>query len=591
MSVAAIIQFLEGELARHGAEIVSVADLAALRAVEYRLVDARLADVDVSRAVAWVASLTPSADRDEFRRAFGEQAAALLDELVPSEALRRMPTSLLGGVGRMNLRAVWARATAGNDVDGRTIATALLAGEAEKASGSEDRKQLREILDIAVKEAQDAATRAALTEIRDGLVPQTGQPADNSDVQPVRPIVISVSIDVVGSTEAKRRLRDLATEEPWRAQLYKNFYTGFLLAEDRFYANLFMPGIWGHGPPLDWRSLFVVKGIGDELWLTYTVSPPEGADTEAVLQQAAVRLISAAMALTQSTVSCGGTSSDLGPNFDRKAEEQQHHDRMELPFKVSIDLVQDAIEISGQRLEYLAGRAGSYLNPPHGEADLREAAPFGATHVEILRRLNAGHFDLAGGHRLRQAYRTDYIGPDIDRFFRITKFALPGLVMVGDNLMQRLRFNVCEQLTPEIDRISLQFPADANRADNYVRTREPILRRRRSIASHEMKGVDAAYVVYHLIEVPALRGLLENATRNPFLEPTAAELPQNMRELIRPKASSGQPSGEESLWPAHRAAHAVKDRLHALAQCGFRVLLRQWRGLLEIIAGRADLKK
>ena len=143
-------------------------------------------------------------------------------------------------------------------MDGRTIATALLGGEAEKASGSEDRKQLREILDIAVKEAQDAATRAALTEIRNGLVPQTGQPADNSDVEPVRPIVISVSIDVVGSTEAKRRLRDLTTEEPWRAQLYKNFYTGFLLAEDRFYADLFMPGIWGHGPPLDWRSLFVV---------------------------------------------------------------------------------------------------------------------------------------------------------------------------------------------------------------------------------------------------------------------------------------------------------------------------------------------
>ena len=35
MSVASILQFLDGELARHGAEIVSVADLAALRAVEF----------------------------------------------------------------------------------------------------------------------------------------------------------------------------------------------------------------------------------------------------------------------------------------------------------------------------------------------------------------------------------------------------------------------------------------------------------------------------------------------------------------------------------------------------------------------------
>ena len=70
-----------------------------------------------------------------------------------------------------------------------------------------------------------------------------------------------------------------------------------------------------------------------------------------------------------------------------------------------------------------------------------------------------------------------------------------------------------------------------------IRTREPVLRRRRSIASHEMKGVDAAYAVYHLIEVPALRGLLGNATRNPFLKPTAAKLPENMRELNSSKVS------------------------------------------------------
>ncbi len=55
-----------------------------------------------------------------------------------------------------------------------------------------------------------------------------------------------------------------------------------------------------------------------------------------------------------------------------------------------------------------------------------------------------------------------------------------------------------------------------------------------------MRGVDAAYAVHHLIEVPALRGLLNEAAHNPFLKPTAAELPGNLRELVAPKTSQDQ---------------------------------------------------
>lgn len=545
MNVAAVLEYLKGELCRQGAAIISVADLAALGAIEASLSDARLVDVDAARAAAWVASLTPRADRDAFRNALGEKAAALLDALVPLCALRPEATPLIRGLGRHNLRTNWARAAAGDDADGRAIAIALLAGEEEKASAPEDRNQLREIVDIAIREARDEATRAALTKIRDRLTSSTEE-NNHTNAKTARPLLISLSIDVVGSTEAKRRLRDLAADEAWRAKLHKGFYADFLAEEDRFYTNLFAPGIWGWGPPLDWRLLFVVKGIGDELWLTYDVSPPEGVDAEAALVQAAVRLISAALALCQRTISCGGTGEDLGPGFDPKAEEEQRHDRMELPFKISIDLVEDAIEISEQRLDYLADRAGTYLAPPQDGADLRNLAPFGASHVEILRRLNAGHFELAGGHRVRQAYRTDYIGPDVDRFFRVTKFARPGLVMVGHKLMQRLSFDVQEQLTPEIKRILLLFPPNLHRPDSNVATSEPVICRWQHIAQSEMKGVDTCYAVYHLIQVPALRRLLESATRNPFLEPTVTELPRNMLDLIRPKPTPGQPTGDDA---------------------------------------------
>jgi hypothetical protein len=84
--------------------------------------------------------------------------------------------------------------------------------------------------------------------------------------------LISMSIDVAGSTEAKSRILAIAAEEGRRHQLYESFYRQFLAAEDRFYEAILRPNPALHGIMLDWRRLFVVKGIGDEIWLLYEVT-------------------------------------------------------------------------------------------------------------------------------------------------------------------------------------------------------------------------------------------------------------------------------------------------------------------------------
>ncbi len=525
MNVAAVLEFLRSELVRRSTDIISLADLASLGAVERCLFDASVADIGSARAVAWVASLTPSADREAFRQEFGDGAAVLLETLVPAGALN-VPAPR--GLGRLNLWTTWARTTSVADAERRKIATALLVGETEKITQPEEWKSFKGMLDIAIASAPDAATRATIAAIPCRVV----QPASAGSIK--HPMLISLSMDVVGSTEAKQRLRDLAANEQRRDQLYEQFYAGFLRAEGRFYAALFAPGIAGSGPPLDWHRLFVVKGIGDEVWLLYEVVPPQGIEVEPALQQAATRLISAALELTQQRVQCGGTAEDIGPGFDPEREKLQSFDWMELPLKVSIDLVEDAVEISKQRLDYLADQAALYIEPPQTAMGLQERAPFSAAHTDILRRLNAGHFELAGGHQLRQAYRTDYIGPDIDRFFRITKYAMPGMVMVGDCLLQRLRFNVQQELAPGIDRILFEFPFNLHYPNSYVATSEAVVRRRRTIAPGEMKGIKAPYIAHQLIKAPTLRAILHEVDRNPFLKLTAGALP--IGDLIAPTA-------------------------------------------------------
>lgn len=562
MDLADVLDFLNGELARHGADIISGTDLAALAAVERRLKDMGVADVDAARAVAWTASLIPGADRAAFEAAFGKSAAASLGMLVPPGVLEPIPTLGAHGMGRSNIRVAWGQATKHADADVRVIAVALFAGEAEKTSGPDDRKELHDIVDIAVKHAPDEGVRAALSGICDKLA-STGMAPVEPAADPTPTRLISMSIDLVKSTEAKRRLRDLAADDHRRNQLYAEFYANFLQEEDSFYAALFAPGIWGHGPPLDWRRLFVVKGIGDELWLTYDVTPPDGVEADTAIRQAAVRFISAAMSLTGRTMPCGGTAEDLGPHFDHEAEARQRFDHMELPFKVSLDLVEDAIEISGQRLDHFANRAGDYLSPPQADTGPSRPTAFGASHAEILRRLNAGHFELAGGHRVRQAYRTDFIGPHIDRFFRITKFALPGLVMVGQDLMDVLRFAVrkryetVQQPTPpeaaearqepEFDEIDLTFPCDPYQSDSDVAFAEPLLRKHTRLVAADLKGVGAGYAVHHLVGIPSFRSIVLRAHRNPFLEDTVATYPDALRVEIAPVASRDPSEDDDPL--------------------------------------------
>src|SRR5947209_10390778 len=93
--------------------------------------------------------------------------------------------------------------------------------------------------------------------------------------------LISISIDVAGSTEAKSRILAIAAQEGWRHQLYKDFYRQFLFAEDRFYSAILRTNPGLRGIKLDWQRLFVVKGIGDEIWLLYEVTSDDSANITA----------------------------------------------------------------------------------------------------------------------------------------------------------------------------------------------------------------------------------------------------------------------------------------------------------------------
>ena len=83
--------------------------------------------------------------------------------------------------------------------------------------------------------------------------------------------VISISMDICGSTEAKAKMRTCAGDNMGQlTEWYEHFHRQFLSSEWEFYSQLFRNGCGGSD--WDWKHAFVVKGIGDEIWLLYEVS-------------------------------------------------------------------------------------------------------------------------------------------------------------------------------------------------------------------------------------------------------------------------------------------------------------------------------
>ncbi len=271
--------------------------------------------------------------------------------------------------------------------------------------------------------------------------------------------------------------------------------------------------------------------------MTYDISgsPSNAAEAEAEIARISVRLIGAALELVRRTVSVGGLERDTGPVFDQVFEESLRFDHMELPFKVTMDLIEDAIEISDIRMDFLAPRVGSYLVANQRKRGLPPLQPgtFGADNVEILNRLNAGHFALVGGHRVRQVYRTDLIGNDVDRFFRITKEALPGCVMIGQGLYDRLTISTGGVVVPGLQWLQLCYASDPNRPAGVVTTGRTLLGKTTVIPAEDLKGIQQSYIVHHLLAPEELRQIWESANRNDLFGKTVEKLPQDLRDAIQ----------------------------------------------------------
>ena len=419
----------------------------------------------VSREAAQLAVLLPRAPVEPIRDEFGAATADIV------ELLR-----LTSPYSSIASEAVSLHNTSQDDRTRRDAAIAAFAAEAAVAC-PEHRESMVESVDFMVGRETDVERRAFLGELRAQL-----SGPDGADLQPQsrgRTRVISISMDVCGSTEAKSRMKACARDEKELTNWYEEFHRQFLWLEWRFYTALFRAASAEVG--WDWKHAFVVKGIGDEIWLLYEVTEKDYWKLRSLVS----RLLHSALSVASSLIHWTSAPDDDEDRGDSSWEAKH------LPLKFYVDIIDDAFEVSGPRGDFVTQQLPDILGAHESWS--------GEDFIELGNRLHAGSL-MGDGRRLVTAIRTDYIGWEIDRFFRATKFALPCVVTVGQSLFEEV-IDVSEDSDEGLGGTSLQtaviecpiYEIGATRFDHCFRYVK------QEIGPDDLKGVGEGYAVYRVL--------------------------------------------------------------------------------------------
>jgi hypothetical protein len=295
---------------------------------------------------------------------------------------------------------------------------------------------------------------------------------------------VSISIDLCGSTHVKQTIVGLAgSDRAARDRMYREYKRLLYSIERTFYFLVL------NDSGLDFQQLSLVKSIGDELWFAYRLDDGDSADNAnraRLLLTALLYLISHDRPLALSPTD--GESPDSAATFD-------------LPIKVYADVISDCEELNRERYEHLKEAVAAINGFSSTVIEIDQA------YLQACERLNLG-MPMQGDGRLMPAAREDFIGLEIDRFFRLARQCHPRLLTVGQALFDLTGCTLAPAARDyehlDLKRVDLAIQDDVLGAEIAESTSEPVFAIRKLVPSSEMKGISDDYAVFHLFDLPSL---------------------------------------------------------------------------------------
>ena len=242
--------------------------------------------------------------------------------------------------------------------------------------------------------------------------------------------VISISIDLTKSTEIKQQIAYVARNNPSHAQeLMKDYARKIAWAEMRFFHAIESAGIGV-------ENIFLMKNIGDEMWFTIQFDDVNDAKVKAsnLLCQ---------MEYHSQEIDSAFMSGEPGLYDDKlHFETYDHTEYKHIDFqkKVFIDILNNYFDINSIRYDYHKKTIAEICEirkiksreNPSANTFVEDYQNFFA---KLTGNLNLG-ITVIEGSKSKTYFRTDFIGPDVDRFFRCTKFTHPAFTVIGQTFFE-----------------------------------------------------------------------------------------------------------------------------------------------------------
>ncbi len=334
--------------------------------------------------------------------------------------------------------------------------------------------------------------------------------------------LISISIDLGGSTATKQAIVENSTgDREHRAELYERYLRLLSTVEATFYFLI------RHEPDLDLARLFLVKSIGDEFWWVYPVDRQD----EVSLRRTAAALIEVLLATMEKSHGLAVPSRQLTPEEELDVNLDVQWTRFDLPLKGCVDLLDDATELNLKRFEILKDQIAALAQEIENDPERRNELI-----AKLYNNLNLGSTEMHGT-KLRSAIRTDYVGLEVDRFFRIAKFCKPRMLAVGNTLLHALDHEIepIDDTHAHLGVKVLTHRVPHKGGGGWTANRKHIISQ--ALKADDLKGIGEPYILHHVFGLGSLGGaaFMPLAGTITLMEATRAFLGENAFYAIPPE--------------------------------------------------------
>jgi len=257
---------------------------------------------------------------------------------------------------------------------------------------------------------------------------------------------ISISLDICNSTKSKLHIHNQANEQGLsHSEEYSHFQDGMFDLEFSFLSLVL-------NSSLEISRLFLIKTIGDELWYSYNLEELMGDER----RDAITAMIHILAAMSSQTF---------------------HLNHSETPLNLSVNITLDTLE---NVLDI------SHIRNNYQQAILKKLLSHNLTVdksikvQEVYRQLSSGGCAEEGLH----TQRPDYIGYEVDRFFKIAKEARNNMILLGPNIMNFFK----DKLVSTVDTESLNETCEFTLPHHGGMTKDLVFIQK-TIPGNSLKGV------------------------------------------------------------------------------------------------------